>query len=127
MALTGKQEAFAQGMANGATQTSAYRKAYGCEKMLPATIQNNAYKLTIRNDIKTRIAELQSALTSKSLWTREKSVLALAMIADNGEGRSSDIVAAIKELNAMHGFNAPTKQELTHTFPRAIHVVAGRI
>jgi hypothetical protein len=127
MALTGKQEAFAQGMANGATQTSAYRKAYGGGNMLPATIQNSAYKLTVRDDIKARIAELQSALTSKSLWTREKSVLALAMIADNGEGRSSDIVAAIKELNAMHGFNAPTKQELTHTFPRAIHVVAGRI
>jgi hypothetical protein len=47
------------------------------------------------------------------LWTRERSVLLLGNIAVGINEKSSDRISAIKELNAMHGFNEPTKMELS--------------
>ena len=71
-----------------------------------------------------RIAELRKALESKALWTREKSVQVLSEVADMG--KAQERVAAVKELNSMHGFNAPTKHDVAVTFPRTINVIAGR-
>lgn len=113
MALTAKQESFAQAVVSGLSQSDAYRKAYDASKMKAETIANNAYKLMSDNDVATRVATLRESLASKGLWTREKSVQALAAIADGGEAKANEIVAAIKELNLMHGFNAPSKVEVT--------------
>lgn len=113
MALTAKQEAFCQAIADGMNQSDAYRAAYNAGNMKPETVQNNAYKLTQDNDISTRANELKNALASKALWTREKSVTGLANIADNGGAKPVEIISAIKELNAMHGFLAPTKHEVS--------------
>ena len=124
MALTPKQEAFAQAVVSGLSQSDAYRKAYDAAKMKPETVQNNAYKLVGNNDVATRIAALRKALESKGLWTREKSVLALAAIADGTEAKPTEIVAAIKELNLMHGFNAPTKLEVGGTLMHRVELVA---
>ncbi len=112
MTLTAKQEAFCQAMANGCNQSDAYRVAYNAGNMKPETVQNNAYKLMTDNEVATRVSELKGALEAKALWSREDSVLALRSIASGGEARPTEIVAAIKELNLMHGFNAPTKVEL---------------
>lgn len=123
MALTPKQEAFAQAVVSGLSQSDAYRKAYDAGKMKPETVQNNAYKLIGNNEVATRIASLRKALESKGLWTREKSVIALAAIADGSEAKANEIVAAIKELNLMHGFNAPTKLELGGTLIHRVELV----
>ncbi len=56
--------------------------------------------------------ELKADLASRNLWTREQSVQALIRVIKNPD-KASDIVAAVKELNAMHGFNAPDKVEVT--------------
>lgn len=120
--LTAKQEAFAQAVASGMTQADAYRRAYDAANMKPATIQNSAYKVMLYDDVSARVAELRNALASKALWTREKSVQALANIADDTEGRASDKTAAIKELNAMHGFNAPTKLEVDGNIGLSVNV-----
>jgi hypothetical protein len=112
MTLTAKQEAFAQAVSSGMNQSDAYRSAYDAGKMKAETIQNNAYKLINDNEVAARVAELKAALATKALWSRERSVQALANIADGSEAKANEIVAAIKELNLMHGFNAPTKVEL---------------
>ena len=126
MSLTAKQEAFAQAIAGGLNQSDAYRSAYNAGKMKPESITVKASQLAADGNVTVRLAELKAALESKALWTRERSVLALASIADSSETRANEIVAAIKELNAMHGFNAPTKSEISLTFPRVINVIAGR-
>ena len=59
MALTPKQEKFAQCVASGMNQSAAYRAAYDCDGMGIATINNNAYVLARDNDISMRISELQ--------------------------------------------------------------------
>ena len=106
MTLTFKQEAFAQAIADGMTQADAYRAAYDAEGMTDNTIYVKASEL-IRNDkVADRVRELKEALSEKVLWTREMSVRALKETYETSAG--SVRVAAVKELNAMHGYNAPS-------------------
>jgi phage terminase small subunit len=112
MALTAKQEAFAQAIASGKTQADAYRHAFDAGNMKTETIHKRASELMANGDVKGRVVELKGALETKSLWTREMSVLALADIAQGLDARANEKVAAIKELNAMHGFNEPTKVQV---------------
>lgn len=113
MSLTAKQEAFAQGIAKGLGQADAYRAAYDAENMKDATVYNRAGDLMKNGEITARIAELKKEVQNKHLWSREMSVKAL--IQAYKEGSASAKVAAIKELNLMHGYNAPTEAKLDTT------------
>ena len=116
MAITPKQEKFAQCVADGMSQAEAYRTAFDVSPgSKPETSQANASRLMADSRISARVYELRNKLSEKALWTREDSVRALKEIADrlSGDEKVSDAVAAIKELNAMHGFNAPAKVELS--------------
>lgn len=113
MKLTAKQEKFAQCVAGGMNQSDAYRAAYSAGGMKDNSINVKASQLMANGKVSVRVDELKAELLSKGLWTREKSVTALAGIVDDGEAKANEIVAAIKELNSMHGFNAPTKHEVT--------------
>lgn len=112
MKLTPKQEAFAQAVAAGNSQSDAYRIAYNAAAMKPGTVQTNAYKLMQCNHVATRVNSLKKEVAEKGLWSREDSVRALRDIAVDVEARANEKVAAIKELNAMHGFNAPVKVDV---------------
>lgn len=107
MSLTVKQEAFAQGIADGLDQASAYRAAYDAEGMADNTIYARASELVRNSKVADRIAELKGALAERVLWTREMSVKALVQTFRESAG--SVRVAAVKELNAMHGYNEPSK------------------
>lgn len=112
--LTAKQEAFCQAIADGMTQADAYRTAYNAVNTKPSTVQENACRLMADSKVAARVAELRSKLAQKQLWTREKSVKALVRaykVAEDG-GQSTAMTAAVKELNAMHGYNAPSKVDL---------------
>ena len=110
MTLTAKQEAFAQCIADGMTQADAYRTAYSAGKMADSSIHVNASKLMADAKISQRVEELRNALAERLLWKREDSVRVLAKIAkEDPEAPHSSIVSAVKELNAMHGYNEPTK------------------
>ena len=108
--LTAKQEAFAQAIASGKTQADAYRDAYNAEKMKDATVWSKASVLMADGKVSARVDELRKGLEKKELWTREMSVKAL--ISAYKEGNPTAKIAAVKELNAMHGFNAPTKLDV---------------
>ncbi len=113
--LTPKQEVFAQRVADGMSQADAYRNAFNVkETTKPETCQSNASRLMTNALVLARVKELQEKLASKHLWTREKSVEALkkAMLIAEGRENSTGVVAAVKELNAMHGFNL-SKIEVT--------------
>ena len=107
MTLTFKQEAFAQAIADGMTQADAYRTAYDAEGMSDNVIWSEASKLTSHPKVSVRIKELKDALSEKVMWTREMSVRALKETYETSAG--SVRVAAVKELNAMHGYNEPSK------------------
>lgn len=65
MAMTPKKEKFAQSIVSGMNQTDAYKSAYNCDGMLPATINNNAYILMNDSDIKERIEQLRMPIAER--------------------------------------------------------------
>lgn len=105
--LTAKQEAFCQGIADGLGQADSYRAAYDAGDMKENSVYVSASKLMKNAKVTQRIAELRSAVQEKQLWSREMSVKALVQAFREGSG--SVKVAAVKELNAMHGYNEPAK------------------
>ena len=116
--LTEKQEAFAKALASGMDQSDAYRAAYNAENMKNETIWNKASEM-LKGDlgvrVRARVDELKAAVKQQSLkefaWTREMSVKALVGVYK--EGTPAIKIQAVKELNNMHGFNAPVKQEIS--------------
>ena len=126
MKLTAKQESFAQAIADGMNQSDAYRSTFNAIKMKAESIQQCASRVMGNIKVASRVSQLKSTIAAKHLWTREDSVNALRCVAEKDEAKGPEIVAAIKELNAMHGFNAPTKHELDVSFPKSINVIAGR-
>jgi hypothetical protein len=114
--LTAKQEAFCQAIADGMTQADAYRAAYSAEKMTDKAIYVKASELMASGNVSVRVAELKQALADKQLWSREMSVKGLVAayrVANEGKN-ASGMTGAIKELNAMHGYNEPAKVDLNH-------------
>ena len=116
--LTAKQEAFAQGIADGLGQADAYRMAYDAEGMKDNTIYSNASRLMNDSKIIARVIELKAQVADKQLWTREMSVKGLMSayrIALEAKS-STGMTGAVKELNIMHGFNAPTQHSVELKF-----------
>lgn len=116
--LTAKQEAFAQGIADGLGQADAYRMAYDAEGMKDSTIYSKASVLMSDGKVAARVAELKSQVAEKQLWTREMSVKGLMSayrIALEAK-TSTGMTAAVKELNVMHGYNEPTKLQVDMKF-----------
>jgi phage terminase small subunit len=110
--LTSKQEAFAQAVAGGMTQADAYRSSYDVKTATAKSIQELASTLMKNVKVASRVTSLKRELSEKALWTREMSVEALKKITA-GSDKGTEVVAAVKELNAMHGYNAPSKVELS--------------
>lgn len=109
MPLTPKQEKFAQCIADGMTQADAYRASFACSKMKDNSIYCEASLLIDNPKVSQRIAELRAKLEKKTLWTREMSVKAL--IGAYKEGKPNEKIAAVKELNVMHGYNIPVADD----------------
>ena len=109
--LTAKQEAFAAAVASGKTQADAYRLAYNAENMKESSIWTKASILMADGKVAERVESLRKQQENKQLWTREMSVKAL--IGAYKDGNATAKIAAIKELNSMHGFNAPTRMDIT--------------
>ena len=126
MKLTAKQEKFAQCLADGMTQADAYRSAYNASKMKPETIWSKASELMADGKVTARVTELRAALEEKQLWTREQSVAILSGITLDKESKATEKVAAVKELNSMHGFNAPIKVDAKVDSVTRIELVAMR-
>lgn len=124
--LTAKQEAFCQGIADGLGQADAYRSAYDAEGMKDNVIYARASELMKNGKVTDRIKELRSEVQEKQLWSREMSVKALVQAYREGSG--SVKVAAVKELNAMHGYNEPSKVSINGSLIQRIQreVIDGK-
>lgn len=109
--LTAKQEKFCLAIADGKTQMDAFKFAYGAKNYKDNAIYVQASRILDNPKIVLRIDELKKAVEKKYLWTKEMSIRALMQA--YREGAPSVKVSAVKELNAMHGFNAPSKLDVT--------------
>ena len=70
--LTVKQEKFVRAYVESGNATQAYMKAYSTKNMKQATINNNAYMLLNRSDIKASVKKLKDELSKKDIITKEE-------------------------------------------------------
>jgi len=116
MKLTVKQANFAQCIADGMTQADAYRSSFNVRPgTKPESVYDSATKLMKNPMVTQRVHELRAKLEKKGLWSREMSIKALVKAYQVAEGKNNamGMTSAIREMNAMHGFNAPQKVDLT--------------
>ena len=125
MALTTKQEAFAQAVVSGMNQSDAYRSAYKVKpETKPESVNVNASKMMADANVAQRVHELRAELANKALWTREQSVAVLVNVINEGESRAGDKINAVKVLNDMQGFNSPEEHVIKATVVQRIELVA---
>jgi hypothetical protein len=116
MALTPKQERFAQEVASGKTQADAYRAAFDVKPTTkPETTYKRACELMADRNISGRVAELREAAAERIVWTMADSLDVLSTIAKglDSDAKPSDKVNAVKAINAMIGLDAPSKLDVT--------------
>ena len=91
--------------------SEAYRQAYDAAGSI-ATVNRSAKELLENPKIAARLSTLREQLAERLLWAREDSVKVLASIAkEEPDAPHPARVSAVKELNAMFGYNAPAKVE----------------
>lgn len=113
MSLTHQQERFAQEVASGKSQAEAYRIAYPKSlKWKPDSVWNKASELMRNVAVSARVEAIKAELAERGLWTREDSARALIGVVKSPD-KASDVVAAVKVLNEMNGFEAP--KEIKHS------------
>ena len=102
MALTAKQEVFAQGIAlHGLNQTDSYTKAYGAGKMTQDSISTRASKLAALSEVSARIVVLRdratAAVVAKVAYTMADAMAAAKKAEElaHGEGQAGAAVAAV--------------------------------
>ena len=72
MALTPKQEAFAQAIVTGVNQSDAYRAAYKVRpKTKPESVNQNASRIMANVNVMSRVAELRLPVAKKAQITLE--------------------------------------------------------
>lgn len=104
MALTSKQEAFAQKYVEGATGADAYRHAYNAEKMSNEAIWVKASEVLHNGKVSVRIEELKEQHAKRHNITIDYLTDKLKKAMDIGEGTAAPaaIVAAVKELGVLY-------------------------
>lgn len=127
--LTPKRERFAQLVADGMSQSDAYREAFNSSAK-PEVVHVKASELMSDGRVSVRVAELRQALSEISLWKRTDSVTVLAEIArgKDPEVKPNDRVQAVKALNAMHGWDKLTLDHQSSDgsmSPTTIRIVSG--
>ena len=108
--ITAKQEAFCQALLAGRSQSDAYRDAYNTKQGSSAgAIAVSASKLMADPNITIRVAELRKADAEAVCWSRRQSEQVLKDIALSEAIKPSERIAAIRELNTMFGYKAPSE------------------
>jgi len=109
MKLTAKREKFCQNIANGLSQYESYYDAFpSSRKWKRATVDNNAYKLMQKNEIKTRIEKLKEP--QQNLLEKHRKELiekAIRISLENEKVNSSSVQMLSKLLDKL----LPTKTE----------------
>lgn len=113
--LTQKQERFANLVVSGESYSDSYRRTYSVKNMTDNAIRVEAHNLAKREIVANHIRKLKKDLEDENLWSRKMSVKALmnAYKRAEQEGQTGSMVSAIRELNAMHGYNEPAKVDIT--------------
>lgn len=114
MALTAKQEAFAQAVATGKTQADAYRHAFNAEKMKAETIQQAASRLMADSKVSARVAELRKPVVEAAQITLASHLERLKALSESAEA-SNQFSASIAAEVARGKASGLYVEKLEHT------------
>lgn len=118
MALTEKQEIFCRELIKGAAKADAYRAAYDCRHMKPATVQHRAKELADKLAVAARLEELRAPAVAEAQVTltghlndlkdlrdeaRRKGKYAAAVQAEIARGKASGLYVEKTELMGANG------------------------
>ena len=109
--LTPKQEKFARLVASGMKQVDAYRDAYDTQTTNKNSQRVRAYVESTKSNVADMIADLKARAEQGVVWTREMAMTALldTYKLARDQNHAQGATGALKELNAMYGFNEATK------------------
>ena len=109
--LTPKQKKFAQNVAKGMSQVDAYRDAYNSKTDNKNSHRTRAFEVAQHSDVSAMIEDLRRRAEEGVVWTRQMAMTALLdtyhMARD--QNHATGATGALKELNAMYGYNEATK------------------
>lgn len=97
--LTPHREAFAVAFVELGKPGEAYKVAYKCENLKPATISNNAYMLLQRSDVIARIDELREPVRARAQLTLESHLQRLKDLSEAAERKGQFAAAIAAETN----------------------------
>lgn len=117
MALTPKQEAFAQAVVGGMSQADAYRTAYSAGKMKDSSIHVNASKLMADAKVAQRVAELREPAARAASMTLESHLADLMTLRDlaKGGGQYSAAISAEIARGKAAGVHVEKSEQLVTT------------
>jgi hypothetical protein len=108
-----QEHVFLQALFCGKSRYDAIIEAYPRYKDAERAIaQRWAHDVLQRPHIRAALLQLQESRMRRAVWERWQSVEALKEIVDANR-RTKDAVPAIRELNAMHGYNEASKFDVT--------------
>jgi hypothetical protein len=109
--LTPKQEKFARNVASGMKQVDAYRDAYDTQTTNKNSQRVRAYVESTKSNVADMIADLKARAEQGVVWTREMAMTALldTYKLAKDQNHATGATGALKELNAMYGYNEATK------------------
>jgi hypothetical protein len=109
--LTPKQEKFARNVASGMKQVDAYRDAYDTQTTNKNSQRVRAYVESTKSNVADMIADLKARAEQGVVWTREMAMTALldTYKLARDQNHAQGATGALKELNAMYGYNEATK------------------
>jgi phage terminase small subunit len=110
--LTGKQEAFAQGIVSGLSQADAYRGAYQVRTASDKTIHETASRLMADPKVAARVLELRQPVVAKLRYGLEQAMLeaADALQVSKSKDNGSAMVAAIALRAKLNGLLVDRKE-----------------
>lgn len=112
--LTAKQARFAEVYVECNNASEAYRTVYDVKQPpTPETIYSAASRLLAKTHVSARVKQIREALEKEGMWTKKNSVDALKGVVDAFDSRGSEVTGAVKELNAMHGYQEAKELKLT--------------
>ncbi len=130
MALTPKQEAFAQAIVTGVNQSDAYRAAYKVKPgTKPESVNQNASRIMANVNVMSRVAELRLSVAKKAQITLEshlEDLMRLRNMAAKEKQYSAAIAAEVARGKASGVHVEKTQADVAVTFPRVINVISGR-
>ena len=109
--LTPKQEGFARKVAEGMPQVEAYREVYKPKSKNKNVHRVDAYAVAKSPNVSSMIEDLRRRAEEGVVWTRQMAMTALldTYKLAKDQNHATGATGALKELNAMFGYNEATK------------------